>query len=145
MPLSNENWLLVALAASKLRRLTPVQVQKTLFLIGKGASKHVGPDFYQFEPYDYGPFNETIYRDLAALAEAGMIVMEPAPHGRWHAYAITPDGERRAGQAADDLGPKLAEYAKQIVDWVTSKSFPDLVRAIYARYPEFKAKSIFND
>jgi uncharacterized protein YwgA len=142
---SNSDWLLIALAASKRGRLTPVQVQKTLFLFGRGAPDHVGKEFYEFQPYDYGPFSETIYRDLGALAESGAIVMEPAPHGRWQVYTITAEGERRGEQAMNELDPKLADYAKRVVDWVTSKSFPDLVRAIYARYPEFKARSVFND
>jgi hypothetical protein len=64
---------------------------------------------------------------------------------RWAAYAITPQGEHRAEQAKAALGPKLVDYADRVVNWVTSKSFPDLVRAIYARYPEFKTKSVFNE
>lgn len=143
-PLSNKDWLLISLAASKLGRMTPVQVQKTLFLLGKEAPKHVGPDFYQFEPYDYGPFNSTVYRDLESLAEDGAIAVEPMPMQRWPIYAITPAGEQRAAVAKQHLEAKTVEFVSAVVNWVTSLNFPDLVRAIYARYPDFKVKSVFN-
>jgi hypothetical protein len=34
-------------------------------------------------------------------------------------------------------------YLVRVVDWVCSMSFPQLVRAIYAKYPAFKANSVF--
>ena len=34
-------------------------------------------------------------------------------------------------------------YLEKVVDWVSSLSFPELVRAIYAKYPQYKANSVF--
>jgi DNA-binding PadR family transcriptional regulator len=143
-PLSNTDWLLVVLGASKAGRLTPVQIQKSLFLLYKEAPKHVGQNFYRFEPYDYGPFSATIYRDLEDLAKGGAIAIESEPMQRWPKYAITAAGRVRAEAAKKKLDPKASAFVQRVVDWVTSKSFPELVSAIYARYPEFKANSVFN-
>lgn len=140
---SRSDWLLVTLKASKTGRLTPVQIQKSLFILSEEAKRYVGSGFYRFEPYDYGPFNASIYRDLDQLADAGEVEIERSP--RWREYAITPAGAARARTAEAILDPRAVKFVKRVVDWVTSKSFPDLVRAIYASYPKYKANSVFNN
>src|SRR5439155_6656754 len=50
-------WVLLALLAAEGHSLTPVQLQKCLFLLGSRRPKDVGRDFYHFRPYDYGPFD----------------------------------------------------------------------------------------
>jgi hypothetical protein len=67
---SRDEFLLLALASASDGRLTPVQIQKAMFLLKQEAGQFVGPDFYEFVPYNYGPFNSSIYDDLNALAGA---------------------------------------------------------------------------
>ena len=142
--LANTDWLLLTLSSSRTGRMTPVQIQKSLFILSKEAHKLVGRKFYQFEPYDYGPFDAAIYHDLESLARDGAILADRVPGQRWSTYSVTPKGERQAKAAKQRLDSKTAQYVKRVVDWVTGNSFPDLIRAIYARYPEYKANSVFN-
>jgi hypothetical protein len=40
--------------------------------------------------------------------------------------------------------PTAARYLENVVDWVTSLNFSQLVRAIYAKYPRYKVNSVFS-
>lgn len=140
---SPSDWLLLALAHREGRKLTPVQVQKVMFLLGKEMPKIVGADFYKFVPYNYGPFDPAIYRNLEALAEREMVLIEGA--GAARSYSVTPLGLHRAKALARDADPKGIEYLRAVVDWAASLSFTGLVRAIYRDYPEFKENSVFSD
>lgn len=55
------------------RRLRAVvQLQKSLFVLGRRRAKDLGGDFYNFQPYDYGPFDASVYHDADALPLAGL-------------------------------------------------------------------------
>ena len=137
--MSRQDWNLLVLAASGGSPLQPVQLQKALFLLGQKATAWVGPTFYTFEPYDYGPFDKEIYWDVDRLVADGFAYVQS---GRMKVFGATAKGVNRA----EELGTKIPEmwtYVKQLVAWVRSLSFNDLVRAIYAEYPEYRAKSVF--
>jgi hypothetical protein len=52
-----KDWLLVALAEAHNTQLSPVQVQKVMFLFKMGAKAHFPADqCYEFIPYHFGPF-----------------------------------------------------------------------------------------
>ena len=38
---------------------------------------------------------------------------------------------------------RLADFLRRIVEWVTGRSFSDLLRGVYAAYPEFAVNSVF--
>ena len=42
-----------------------------------------------------------------------------------------------------DADPRLTEFLGRIVQWVRKRSFSDLLRSIYAAYPEFAVNSVF--
>lgn len=136
------DWLLQALAHQPEGKLSPVQVQKIMFLLKMEAGRRVGRKFYAFEPYNYGPFCADIYRDLEALSQRGQLTIDR--QGRsWAAYTITDAGRAAAKSAAKELDGRALEYLGKATDWVTSLSFVDLLRAIYAKYPKFKKNSVF--
>jgi len=142
MSVSKRDWLLLALSSKKPFCLTPVQVQKTMFLLREQVPEALPSDFYSFEPYHYGPFDSTIYADLDVMVREGLVIVSnPA---RVRAYQLTSQGfeqAQRTRKAADD---RTATYLETLVDWVTRLSFEQLVRAIYARYPQYKQNSIFS-
>jgi hypothetical protein len=88
---SRDEFLLLALASASDGRLTPVQIQKAMFLLKQEAGQFVGPDFYEFVPYNYGPFNSSIYDDLNALAGAGLVTIDQSQGRSW---ACTPSRGR---------------------------------------------------
>jgi hypothetical protein len=139
------DWPLIALACAADGVLTPLEMQKTLFLIKMEANSLIKDYlFYSFVPYNYGPFDSTIYRDIAYLEANGDLVSERADNARWSYYTITKRGMQRAAIIAGPIDQSLIDYMMEVVDWVKSMAFPDLLRAIYKKYPEYAVNSVFN-
>lgn len=135
-------WALLAIAAGRETGLTPVQLQKALFLLGRECANEIGEpdDFYHFEPYDYGPFDVEVYEDARQLKAEGLITISPVPGRRWNCYRATPEGKGKADSTREKMPGGCLQ--KQ-VDWVKSQRFSQLVRAIYEKYPEMAANSVF--
>jgi len=49
---TRQEWLLIALAHRRGEPMTPVQIQKAMFLMDAEAKHFVGPGFYKFVPYN---------------------------------------------------------------------------------------------
>jgi len=124
--------------------LSPIQIQKSLFLIGQSHLPALPSDFYEFYPYNYGPFCEEVYKDADTLVEEGMVFEMPVSGQSWSMYVIAPKGWDRAEaiRSENDIGD-LAQYIKEIVEWVSSLTFSELLRAIYAKYPKYSENSVF--
>jgi hypothetical protein len=141
--MTKRDWTLLAIAAAEGEPLTPVQLQKALFLLGKMKPGSVGRHYYKFIPYNYGPFDGSIYRDAESLAGDGYVAIQPSQQGKWVQYAATARGSLIAKQLEAAADPSAADYLRRVVVWVRSLSFQDLVKAIYTHYPEYKANSVF--
>jgi uncharacterized protein len=139
---TRDQWLLLALAHRHGAPMTPVQVQKTMFLMKEEAPSLMGSEFYSFEPYNYGPFNAEIYHDLEDLQKQGLVVIDGT--GSVRSFAVTAGGLERAAEIKKSADPTAAAFLENVVDWVTSLSFSQLVRAIYAKYPKYKVNSVFS-
>lgn len=142
---SRRDWTLLAIAAARGGPLTPVQLQKSLFLLGKQFPDELGPGFYRFEPYNYGPFSKQVYVDAEELGRDGLVAFTSHSGGRWLDYVATPAGTRQASDVGAHAPPNLLAYLARVVNWSSEQSFPNLLRWIYAKYPEYRAKSIFTD
>jgi hypothetical protein len=145
LALNRDEVLLVMLALAKGDALTPVQIQKSLFLAGE----EVGDAFrasskYKFEPYDYGPFDKQVYADAHALATKGLVKIGTDSRG-WNTYAATEDGLQRAADLRTRLNGGQREMLNRIVGLVRRLSFTQLVSAIYRKYPPMRARSVFRD
>ncbi len=141
--MSRQDWLLLVLASTE-EALTPVQLQKSLFLLEKTLPETLlGEGYYDFVPYDYGPFDSSIYHDAEELAGQQLAAIVPSMTGRWQEYSIRPDGLNRAKEIQDELPENVQVYVHRLIEWVQTKSFSQLVRFIYENYPEYKANSVF--
>jgi len=142
-PMRRADWTLLALAAAEGQSLSPVQLQKSLFLLSRECTADVGDDFYNFEPYNYGPFDSAVYSDAAAL-EADGLARRVFYQGRsWAEYAATEEGLAAAESVRRRAPQRAATYLTAVVAWAQRLSFDQLVRAIYAKYPDTRARSIF--
>jgi uncharacterized phage-associated protein len=142
-----KDWTLLVVAAGKGQALTPVQLQKALFLLGKNlSSKQLRvADFYPFRAYDYGPFNAQVYSDAKHLRDEGLIIIDPMDAVRYRYYSATVAGSERSEQLRAELRADVRDYLDRVVAWVRSLSFTALVQAIYRDYPEMKANSVFRE
>lgn len=142
-PLENRDIMLLVITAAGDTGLTPVQLMKSMFLIGQSELSDLPSNFYSFIPYNYGPFNPDVYRDVEVLVSEGL-VLEIRDAGRnWSKYAITPAGLRDAKNFKRRVAHEFSDYIDAVVNWVKSLTFSGLLRAIYAKYPEMRENSVF--
>ncbi|HTQ83753.1 MAG TPA: hypothetical protein VMI47_10845 [Pseudolabrys sp.] len=135
--------VLAILAAADGRPYTPVQIQKAVFVICDQFPDLIddGPGF-NFEPYDYGPFDSDVYSEISALDARGEAIIAPSGIGNWNTYAASDYGLARGRALLDEMG-RQGKYVQKISDWVRSMSFSQLVKSIYEAYPDMRANSIF--
>ncbi len=143
MALDRDEMLLVMLSLADGKPLTPVQLQKSLFLADDKVRRAFGSR-YNFEPYDYGPFDQQVYADARALARGGLIEISTDPRG-WNTYAATADGIKRANKLQGRLSKEQRDILGRILGLVCRLSFSELVSAIYKKYPKMRARSVFRD
>lgn len=133
---------LIALLKSPDQRLTPVQMQKTLFLLTENIADALGGKLYTFTPYNYGPFDATIYRDLEDAIESGYVETIPTKKG-WDEYRLTAFGRTVAQQAIHEMDEESVAYVSRVASWARTVSFRDLLTAIYHEYPYYASRSVF--
>jgi len=143
--MKRRDWTLLVLAVAEGKPLTPVQLQKVLFLIGQNVPQEHRPEFYDFVPYDYGPFDVTVYQDAESLQKDGLACIRPVPGRQWSEYAATRAGLEVAERIKKSLAPWITKYIQALVEWASNLSFQEIVRAIYKAYPAFKKKSVFQE
>jgi len=115
--------------------MSPLQIMKALFLY---AQKEKPTDFYEFNPYLYGPCSFDVYSDLKLLESDGFITTYPTHRG-WSFYGVTSEGEKYLIE-----NTKIIQKLDEIKKLILSKSFIELLKYVYSRYPEFAKNSIFN-
>jgi hypothetical protein len=139
------DWLIVALSESPRGELSPVQIQKAMFLFKEGAQNYFAEEqFYDFSPYHFGPFDPDIYYDLEALEKRGLVQIERSETGKRRAYVLTAQGKDYSAQIKSETR-RASAYLGNITRWVAKKSFPELLRYIYRRWPQYRVNSIFVD
>ncbi|MEH6676589.1 hypothetical protein [Phenylobacterium sp.] len=135
---------MAALATVPHAQFAPVQVQKMFFLIDENIAPHIGGKQFEFEPYDYGPFDKSVYQELEALRQIGLVDLElvaPGPGGR--RYSTTPLGQQIGTDVVGTLPRNVVAYIHEVSAWVRSLNFAQLVGSIYRAYPQMRARSIF--
>ena len=135
--------LLVVLAAAKGASLTPVQLQKSLFLLSESSMPEKPEPFYEFEPYHYGPFAIEIYDDVNSLVASGSAAAIPAVAAHWNTFAATPTGQAVAARIRPQLSDESHALIEKTVEFVRSRSFSELVKVIYAHFPHYRENSVF--
>ena len=134
---------LLVIGAGGERGLSPVQLQKSVFLLTESGVPGLPANGYKFTAYNYGPFDADVYRDADALTAEGCVAKISLAGRSWKKYLITPTGETRFKYLETSTRAPFQQFCHETVTWVTSLSFNDLLRAIYAKYPAYRANSVF--
>jgi len=100
---------------------------------------------YDFQPYDYGPFDWQVYTDIENLERRGLAQINQASGSRWRTYAATQNGVTEGRRLTAMLEQDDVAIIERIVNLVRSLSFNDLVSAIYRAYPRMRERSVFRD
>lgn len=138
--MNKKDWTLLAIASAHGEPVDPLQLQKSLFLLGEMLKRQVGT-FYHFKPYHYGPFDAQVYRDAEELENQGLVTVSRG--GSVRRYQVTPQGLEAALRLRQEAPARAVKYLEEVVQWARSLSFQDLVRAIYTRFPEYRTNSVF--
>ena len=141
--LEGKDFLLLVVAAGEGKPLTPVQLQKTLFLINEAKLNEASESLYNFEPYHYGPFDARVYEDADALHDEGLVYRLPSNEGNWTDTAISVSGMAKARELEKKLYPPNAKYIRDLVEWVQELTFRQLVSAVYKAFPKYRKNSVF--
>ncbi len=137
--MNSRDWLVLTLESQS----EPIRIQKTLFKFSEesGLPKRV---LYKFQPYNWGAFSAKIYSDLDELVGLGLVGRSPHPGSSWADYSLTPAGSRLAGRLRNQAGEKGLGVLAQISAWVEARPFAQLLRDVYADYPEMASRSLFS-
>jgi hypothetical protein len=141
--MNRSDLVLAVLAASGGRPYTPIQIQKAIFVVCDHFPDLISGRKFNFEPYDYGPFDSEVYSEIYALQSAGEAVIAPSPMGQWNTYAASDAGVVRGRELLGEIGARRRDYIQEISRWVRSQSFSSLVKSIYQAYPQMRVNSIF--
>ncbi|MDB5474938.1 MAG: hypothetical protein JWP49_449 [Phenylobacterium sp.] len=135
--------LLAILAAADGQPFTPVQIQKATFLVTRNLPGLVNQgQAFNFSPYDYGPFDSSVYSEAELLRVEGLADVNQSS-GRWRTYAASPQGILRGKEILAGIGETQRDYIQKVAAWVRSLDFATLVKSIYEAYPETKVNSVF--
>lgn len=121
--------------------LDRIRVQKAVFLLTKRGSL-AWRNLYAYRPYNWGPYSSQLSSDTDALVRAGLL--EDVPGARYGQYRATPRGEALAAQAWAALSSQEQSFIRTVRAYVTSRSFTQLLREVYAAYPDFATASQFS-
>jgi len=123
--LAREDWTLLVIATAK-RSLLPIQLQKSLHLLGQRFPKLTAGTFYTFGPTSSGPSSAEVSRDANLLAITGLVSIDVIdPGGR--AYRATPKGLERARELEKRADPDAFHFLRSTVAWVRTRSLDQLL------------------
>jgi len=142
--MNKKDLVLAGLAASNdIDSYSPVQVQKLFFLIDKNAAQYIEGPHFNFQPYNYGPFDKGVYEVLEELERENLV--EIFRDGNWREYKLTQSGKEIGRKALEQMDSKVNKYFFDVSEFVRKHSFSEIVSAIYKAYPEMKENSVFQE
>ena len=141
--MNRDEYVLAAMAMAGRDPLSPVQVQKYFFILDKNVSDLMGGSQFEFEPYDFGPFDKAVYEALDSLRDRGLVEIVGDLSRGVRMYRLTENGFHRAEDPIKGIPANVRTYAQGVAEWMRPLSFSQLVSAIYYAYPDMKVNSIF--
>jgi hypothetical protein len=120
-------WLLLAIAVSGRSGLSPLQLQRSLFLVAQKRGEQVGPGFYEFEANGSGPSSADLYGDLDALVSSDHLLKEWVPDSSCSAFHLSASGSARAEAFRRKAKRDALSGLEDAVAWVKEQSYLDRI------------------
>lgn len=111
-----------------------IQVVKWCFLMAEEGSATDG-SFYQFVPYQYGPYSFSLAWEIEALARDGYVKETDKSWG------LTERGQKAASQ----LPPELQRDATLVIRRYGEQALDQLIETVYSRFPWYTMNSRFEE
>ena len=141
--METSDFILLAMSPAGNSPFTPVQVQKLLFLLDMNVAEQTDGPHFNFEPYDYGPFDKQVYLKLEQLRDLELVEISTLDGHGLRTYRLTNEGQKIGENSLKELPKPIQRYVSKVVEFVCSLSFAQLVSAIYQAYPEMSVNSVF--
>ena len=126
---------------SKNEPLDRIRVMKSLFLLSQEEPRL--SKTFKFEPYLYGAVSFDVYTELDALQRSGLIATtKEFQNDQWNRYFLTHKGVSEAQATARRIPKTIVGRIERIKKYTTSKQTYELLKEVYAKYPNFAAKSV---
>lgn len=133
--------VLAGMAAGGMKaQFNPVQIQKLFFIFDRVIPDKINGPHFAFAPYHFGPFDKAVYDELYALRRTGKVDIDHAR--RYQRYSLTETGFALGEKALMVCPPSIARYFRDVAQWIQSLTFQELLKAIYARFPEMAQNSL---
>lgn len=118
-----------------------IPFMKAAFLLVKSDIGFEGMD-YAFEPYSFGPWDYQVTDDLDSLVQQGCLTMHPISWSRGIEYRLTDWGRKRIEDQASDVDDERRAIVVSVGTRVTAKHYAEMLKDLYAEYPEVATRSI---
>src|SRR5271165_707107 len=103
--------LLIASGSRSEFPLDPIRVMKGCFIVSQ-LGRPLWREQFDFRPYDYGPFDASVYRARDALLAEGLLVADQ--DGRYPSYSLTERGRERVGVLRSEQGEESVEWLNRV-------------------------------
>jgi hypothetical protein len=127
--------VVLSLLAHAGRALSPTVFVKLIFLLRQETALKDDPAFYDFVPYQFGPFSFTLYRELGGLRQAGWVAADDSQ------IALAASGWAGVRAQIESLPERVQAAVGQILGRYGGMEPEALIRDVYARYPWYATRS----
>jgi len=141
--MNRNDFVLAVFASSNDAIHSPVQIQKLFFLIEKKIPELSEYKYFNFVPYNYGPFDPEIYDIISELIGNGDLEIINDMNSRIIRYKTTRKGQTMGENILKLFEKQAIDKIKILSTFIRKLTFFELVSAIYKEYPEMKKYSIF--
>lgn len=125
--------MLMAFVARAPSSITKLKLVKWLFVAAKEHNAGELLPFYDFLPYQYGPFSFTAYHELSRLAARGFL-----SEGEKSVEVLA---RRKVAEAIDRLPPAVSKVVDDVLREYGKLGEGAIVDRVYARHPWFATRS----
>ncbi len=122
--------------------LDRLRLQKGVFILQMAGDER-WRNLFDFEPWDWGPFSRELTREIAQLVNDNLLEIESVPGRRYPRYRTTYEGDARVAKLLEEMDSKHVEFVSKVRAYVTSRSFSQLLREVYGRFPDYAVNSRF--
>lgn len=117
------------------RPVSRLALTKWAFLLAREMPSGGGSSFYDFLPYQYGPFSFTLFREADKLVRDGYL--REAKIGQRDAWETVPDVAADTGS----LPRPVRSDAERVVERFADTADSDLIDHVYEHFPWYTANS----
>jgi len=133
MPLFKRHKILLGVILNSKDKPSKTELMKWIFLTKKETILKNENSYYDFVPYDYGPFSFTLYRDLNDLSRMGYLSKDQCEIN---------DRLRDSVAAVYREIPKtVRDSINQVVQYYSQFDQDSLISSVYEKYPWFAHRS----